>query len=302
MLQNKTMSGHLLAFFTIIVWGTTFISTKVLLKNFEPVEILFFRFLIGFAALCLAFPHRMRVTDRKQEKYFIGAGICGVTLYFLLENIALTYTLASNVGIIVSIAPFFTAILAHRFLDGERLRPSFFAGFAAAIAGIVLISLNGGGGLSFNPAGDILAVLAAVVWAFYSILTRKIGAFGYHTIQSTRRIFFYGLLFMVPAFFVFDFRLGLERFAQPENLMNILYLGLMASALCFATWNWAVKILGAVKTSVYIYMVPVVTVITSAIVLKEEITWQILLGMVLTMAGLFVSEGRFKRRTAKPEG
>ncbi len=298
MLQNKTLSGHLLAFFTIVVWGTTFISTKVLLRSFEPVEILFFRFLMGFAALCLAYPHRMKVADRKQEKYFIGAGVCGVTLYFLLENIALTYTRASNVGIIVSIAPFFTAILAHLFLDGERLRPSFFAGFAAAIAGIVLISLNGGG-LSFNPIGDILAVLAAVVWAFYSILTRKIGAFGYHTVQSTRRIFFYGLLFMIPALFVFDFRLGLDRFAQPENLMNILYLGLMASALCFVTWNWAVKILGAVKTSVYIYLVPVVTVITSAIVLKEEITWQILLGMALTTAGLFVSEGRLKRRAAQ---
>ena len=220
----------------------------------------------------------------------MGAGLCGVTLYFLCENIALTYTLASNVGVLVSISPFFTAILAHRFLDGERLHPRFFLGFAAAIAGIALIGLNGSFVLKLNPMGDLLAALAAVVWAIYSVLMRKISGFGYGTVQCTRRVFFYGLLFMIPALFFFPFEFGLERLAQPVNLLNLLFLGLGASAACFATWNWAVKTLGAVKTSIYIYAVPVVTILFSALILHEHITWMALAGTALTLLGLLLSE------------
>src|SRR5699024_2604346 len=126
-------------------------------------------------------------------------------------------------------------------------------------AGIVLISLNGSA-LQLNPVGDLLALLAAVLWACYSILTKKIAGVGFRTILTTRRVFCYGILFMVPALFLFGFRLDLGRFANPAYLLNILFLGLGASALCFVTWNAAVKLLGAVKTSVYIYLVPVITV------------------------------------------
>ena len=138
------------------------------------------------------------------------------------------------------------------------------------MAGALLISFNGSK-LELNPMGDLLAVLAAFVWACYSILTRKISSFGCPVILTTRRTFFYGILFMVPALFLFDFEMGLERFADVTHLLNILYLGLGASALCFVTWNLAVKVLGAVKTSVYIYMVPVITVVTSVLVLKEPV-------------------------------
>jgi drug/metabolite transporter (DMT)-like permease len=144
--------------------------------------------------------------------------------------------------------------------------------------------------LKLNPIGDLLAVLAAVVWAFYSILTRKISTYGYNTIGSTRKIFFYGLLFMIPTLFMFDFSWNLERLAQPVNLFNILFLGLAASALCFVTWNYAIKLIGAVKTSVYIYMVPVITIVTSVIVLREKITWISALGTILALIGLFISD------------
>ncbi len=257
---NRRSAGHLAALFTIVIWGTTFISTKVLLTDFKPVEILFFRFVIGFAALFLVCPHRMKGVGRRQELAFVLAGLCGICLYYLLENIALTYTMASNVGVIISVAPFFTAILSRLFLKSEgKLRANFFIGFAVAMAGVALISFNGSK-LELNPAGDLLAVLAAFVWACYSILTRKISSFGCPVILTTRRTFFYGILFMVPALFLFDFEVRLERFTDMTYLLNILYLGLGASALCFATWNLAVKVLGAVRTSVYIYMVPVITV------------------------------------------
>lgn len=293
--QNKA-AGHLSALLTILIWGTTFISTKVLLVDFQPIEILFFRFVMGLLALLVVYPHRMKGTTGKQELTFVFAGLCGVCLYYLLENIALTYTMASNVGVIISVAPFFTAILSHLLLKkDEKLRANFFIGFVVAMAGIALISFNGAR-LQLNPTGDLLALLAAFLWACYSILTRKISSFGYNTISTTRRVFFYGILFMIPALFLFDFKLELSRFANMTYLLNILFLGLGASALCFVTWNFAVKLLGAVRTSIYIYLVPVITVAASVLILHEPFTWMTGMGTVLTLAGLLLSESKLFRR------
>lgn len=301
-MANSTAKGHLAALITILIWGTTFISTKVLLVDFQPIEILFFRFLMGLLALLIVYPHRLKGTTIKQESVFVAAGLCGVCLYYLLENIALTYTMASNVGVIISVAPFFTAILSHLFLkQDEKLRANFFIGFIVAMLGIGLISFNGAS-LQLNPIGDLLALLAAFLWACYSILTRKISSFGYNTILTTRRVFFYGILFMIPALFLFDFKLDLSRFANMTYLLNILFLGLGASALCFVTWNFAVKILGAVKTSIYIYLVPVITVAASVLIIHEPFTWIIGIGTILTLAGLLISEKKHTRKEVESNG
>ena len=276
-MNQQTKAGHLCALLTTFIWGTTFISTKVMLADFQPVEILFFRFVMGLLILTLIYPHRMKKTTLKQELTFAAAGLCGVCLYYLLENIALTYTMASNVGIIISVAPFFTAILSRIFLKNEeKLGAGFFNGSS----------------LHVNPLGDLLALLAAFLWACYSIFTKKISGFGYHTILTTRRTFFYGILFMIPALFIFDFRFAPERFANPVYLFNILFLGLGASALCFVSWNYAVKVLGAVTTSIYIYLDPVITVAASALILREPLTWMAAAGIALTLGGLILSERR----------
>lgn len=255
--------------------------------------------MLGLLALLAADPRPLKGTTAKQELTFAAAGLCGVCLYYLLENVALTYTMASNVGVIISVAPCFTALLSRLFLrQEEKLGVRFFAGFGVAMAGIVLISLNGSA-LQLNPVGDLLALLAAFLWACYSILTKKIAGFGFRTILTTRRVFCYGILFMVPALFLFGFRLDLGRFANPAYLLNILFLGLGASALCFVTWNAAVKLLGAVKTSVYIYLVPVITVAASVLILQEPFTWMTAAGTALTLAGLLLSESKPKKERAK---
>lgn len=289
--DRALVQGHLAAVFTILIWGTTYISTKVLLLDFAPIDILFLRFLMGFAALFCVCPKRIRGLSWRQELLFAAAGLSGVTLYFLCENVALVYTYASNVGVIVSIAPFFTAIFASWLLTGERMHWSFFLGFIFAISGICLIFFNGIINLQFNPLGDSLAVLAAVIWAVYSVLTRKIAGLGISAVAATRHIFFYGLLFMLPALYIFDFHWGLQRLQNPVNLANLLFLGLGASALCFATWTFSVKTLGAVKTSAYIYLVPVITTACSMVVLHEKITFLSALGIVLTLFGLVLSQG-----------
>lgn len=204
-METKKSIGHLAALLTIIIWGTTFISTKILLQDFQPVEILSFRFIMGLLVLLIVCPHRLKNTSRRQELIFAVAGLCGICLYYLLENIALTFTLASNVGVIISVAPFFTAVLAHLFVKSEeKLQAKFFIGFGIAMVGIILISTSGSA-LELNPTGDLLALAAAFVWACYSTLTRKISSFGYPIILTTRRTFFYGIVFIIPALFFFDF-------------------------------------------------------------------------------------------------
>lgn len=162
-MENKKAFGHALAIFTIFIWGTTFISTKILLQAFQPVEILFFRFVMGFILLWITNPHRLPFKSWKQELTFAGAGLTGMTLYYLMENIALTYSQASNVGVIVSIAPVFTAITARIFLKEEgKLQPAFFIGCVIALIGISIISFSGTT-MHLNPIGDILSIGAAMV-------------------------------------------------------------------------------------------------------------------------------------------
>lgn len=300
-MQTQTR-GHLLAFFTIFIWGTTYISSKVLLQTFTPTAILFLRFVMAYVLLWILYPHLFHPQTRKQELLFASAGLCGIMLYYLLENIALTYTFASNVGIIISAAPFFTAILAHFFLEGEPLRPQFFCGFAAAMLGIILISYTGTSTFAINPLGDLLALAAALVWAVYSILTRKLSAYQYPTIAVTRRTFFYGILCMLPVVGITGLHLDPAAFLSLQTIGNFLFLGLIASAICFVTWNEAVHCIGAVKSSIYIYLSPVVTVVTSMLVLHERLTPLSACGTLLTLAGLLLSQGNFRRRKFAQQG
>lgn len=296
--SQTLLRGHLAAFITIFIWGITFISIKVLLVPFTPVEIMFFRSVIALAALLIASPPRLPASGLRlrDEWRYIAAGLCGTTLYMLFQNIAMTYTLAANVSVLVSVAPLFTALLAS-IVFREKLSASFFLGFTAAMAGIILIAFNGSVTLKLNPLGDVLSVLAAVAWAFYSVLIRQISAHPVSMLAVTRKVLTYGVLWMLPALPLFGFRLGLERLAVLPNLLNLLFLGIGASALCYVTWNYAVSILGPVRTSVYIYIIPVITVIASALVLREQVTLVSGAGMALILAGMGLSE----RLGKKPE-
>jgi Permeases of the drug/metabolite transporter (DMT) superfamily len=296
MLLSKRTQGHLIALMTVFIWGTTYIATKVLLTDFKPIEILFIRFTLGYLTLWILSPRVFVWRGIRQELLFMCAGFCGVTCYFLCENIALTYTTASNVGVITTLAPVFTAILAIFFLKAEKPGKSFYFGCIFAIIGIALITFNGKFVLSVNPLGDLLAVFACVFWACYSILTKKSSNYGYNIILLTRRFFFYGLMLMLPALYIFNFELDLVRFTKPVNVLNILFLGVGASAICFASWNYAVKLVGAVKISIYIYLVPILTIITAVIILHEPFTWIAAIGTLFTLCGVLLSEGKVRVR------
>ena len=214
--RRPAVRGHALALVTVVVWAVTFVSTKVLLVHLAPIEILFFRFVIGFVALALLRPRILHVRGFKEERWFMLAGATGVTVYYLLENIALTFTTASIVGVVVAAAPLFTGVASAVVLK-ERLRAPFFVGFAVAMAGVCLVSFAGGasGGLvaegGLGQAGLIgvaLALAAAGTWAVYSIVTKKLSTFGYDSILVMRRTFAWGLAFMLPALPLLGFSPG----------------------------------------------------------------------------------------------
>ena len=294
--HNRTATGHLAAFVTILIWGTTSYPPKscfghsALWKSCSS-GLSWDIWRCGWPA---PVPCALHPPGRRDSMQRRGSAVLPCTISWKTSPLPILWH--PTWGVIISIAPFFTAILGWMFLGGERPRFRFFAGFLLAMAGISLISFGNEAALSLNPTGDLLAVAAAVIWAVYSTLTKKISALGHGTVQSTRRTFFYGILFMVPALTFMDFYVTPAQFTDMKNILNLLFLGLGASALCFVTWNTGVKILGPVKTSVYIYMVPVITTLTSALILKEPVTIPAALGIIMTLAGLFLSEQKTTKK------
>lgn len=289
--MNKQLLGHILACGTQIMWGATFVSTKVLLNYFQPVEILFIRMLLAVIALFVIDPHPLRLGDRRRELAFAGAGLTGLVLYFLLENTALTMTYASNVGIIVACAPFFVAVMVGLFFK-EKQGKNFYIGFVIAIAGVIMVSVSGKQSFHLNPFGDFLAFLAMISWGAYSAIVKKISEWDYPIVAVTRRIYFYGVILLLPVLLYEEDGWNLSAFWEPTVIANLLFLGLCASALGFFLWNLATGWIGAVKTSLYIYVSPIVTVVLSMFVLHEKMTVFSVIGSVCILIGLMISQGK----------
>lgn len=297
--------GYFLAVFTIVVWGITFVCTKSLLADFSALEILFYRFFTAYFGLWLIRPKWEKI-ELKDNIWYALAGLSGVVLYQYTENLAVHFTNASNVSVIVSICPLFTAIIAQIFLKEKHITPWFLLGFFISIVGVALVSLNGKTNLSINPKGDLLALSAAICWGFYSLFVSIINKKDYDGLCSTRRIFFFAIIFMMPLILIgtktgtvtFASEIMKARFSKPLNWINLLFLGLVASGLCFWAWNKACNIVGTVKATKGIYLIPVVTIIFSFFTLHEKITWMGSLGAIITIAGLFISEIKKKDYSA----
>lgn len=292
LMQKRALQGHIMAFLTVFIWGTTFVATKVLLPHFSALGILFFRFSLAFVLLFLIRPSTFCWQGRKRECMMLFAGFFGVFLYYLLESIALTYTYASNVSVIVSAAPIFTFLFIPLFgREKVSFSASFFIGFALALFGIFLISFAPGEHFSLMPKGDLLALLAAVAWGIYSNLSKIIADWEEDTVKTTRRIFLYGLLFLFPlTIFTGGFDMDWSLLRKLDILLNLLFLALAASGLCFLLWNKSVALIGSLKASLYIYLQPLITAFFSFFALGEPITPRLFSGMALVLMGLIISE------------
>ena len=287
--KNDRAAGHLLALITIIIWGTTFVATKTLLRDYDALQIMLMRFFLAWVLLLLLTRRIEKPVSLKEEAGIFALSLSGVSLYYFFENTALTYTLASNVSIILAAAPIFTAVLAHIFTKDEKLNGRIWAGFVIAIAGVVLVVFNGTYVLKLNPLGDALSILAALSWGVYSVLLK--GYVGrYDSLSLTRRMAFYAVIVTAP---FATWGKGLPSplpLLKAENLFCLLFLGLLGSALCYVAWNRAIERIGLVNTNNYIYLNPFITMVAAAIVLDEKITGAGFVGAVLIVGGIFVSE------------
>ena len=277
---------------TIVIWGVTFVNTKVLLEDFSAFEILFLRFAAAYAALWAFAPRRFSPGGWREELTFAAMGLSGVAAYQFLENCAIGYTNASNVAILVSACPMGTAVLSALVLKEKTLTRRFLVGFALAMSGVVLVCVGGIREFHFNPLGDFLAICAMTCWSVYSILITRTNGKRHEPILSIRRVFFWALVFMTPFLaFSFDFTpaVNAARFAKGWNLFHLGFLGFLASALAFVLWNETCKALGTVRATCGLYFIPVVTAVVAALALGESWTAMTGLGAVLTILGVIMS-------------
>lgn len=282
---------HILAIISVSIWGLTFISTKMLLAAGLSAEIIFFyRFLMAYVCMIAIDHKRLSADNRKDEFLLLLCGITGGSLYFVTENTALALTFASNVSLIICTAPLFTIMLA-RLTAGNRqpLPTKMITGAFIALLGVGAIVFTPGEEVRFNPAGDLLSLSAAILWAVYCILLRGIGK-RYSAFFLTRKVFFYGLL-TISIYLIFKQQPLLDPALRlPIVAGNLIFLGIGASLLCYLMWNVTVKKLGAQKASNYLYLNPLVTVIAAAIILSEPITATTVAGSVLIIGGVFLAE------------
>lgn len=288
-MRRNSIKGYLLAFLTVSIWATTYIFTKNLLKELNPYQILFYRFTLAYIILCFIHPKFNLDLNLKEEALFLVLGFFGVTSYYLLENIALKYTQASNVGLIVSSIPIFTAIIAHFMHEDELFHKNLLYGFIFSITGIFLVIFNGKYILDLNPLGDILAFICAIIFAIYSNLLKKTSN-ELKQLFVIRKIFFYGIVTMVPIIVFNNIQFNIVTLLDLNILSNFIFLSLLASVLAFIMWHKAIKLIGATKTSGFIYLVPLITMISSYLFLNEEINIVMIIGGLLILFGVRLSE------------
>lgn len=289
-MEFRLSKGHFLGLFCAVVWGATFISTKVLLEYLSPLQILFSRFLLGYIALWCLYPHRSPKHGRKAQLLFALAGFLGTFLYFLMENVALQHTTASNVGVLVSLAPLFTAAVSK--LENPKLTLSlqFFVGAVLSFVGVLLIVFGDNMSLVINPLGDTLALGAAFVWALYSIVLNKLSVYKAPILVSTRTIFGYGLIFIVAGVLYADDFPGSEILLKTEVWSNLIFLGFIACAARYSMWTMAVETIGPDRTALYLYLVPVICLVCSYLILGENLTAWSAAGTFLVLFGLILSQ------------
>ena len=284
---------HIVAFLVVAIWGTTFVFTKLLLMaGLTAAQIFVLRFIVAYVLL-FAYSltrrsFRLFALSWKDELLMVALGVTGGSLYFLTENTAMIYTTTTNTSLIVCLCPLFAALLIAMFYRSERLHGLQIVGTVMAAIGVIVVVLNGHFVLHLSPLGDTLAFAACLCWALYSLLMIPANQH-YNSLFITRKVFFYGLLSMIPYFLVWPEWPSLSLVLRPDVLLNLLFLGCVASMLCYLLWNWAIKRLGAVVVTNYVYFNPVVTVLFAWIILSERITFYFLGGTLLILIGMYLS-------------
>ena len=281
---------HILAILTSAIWGTTFISSKLLLQEgLSPAAIMILRFVLAYVLMLPFVKGKWFCRSVKDELLMVLLGISGGSLYFLLENTALVYTQASNVAIIIAATPLLTMLTVNLLDRGKGASKRLYGYSLMSLAGVALVIFNGNFVLKLNPIGDLLTFGAVVTWVIYSIIIAKVQE-RYSSWMITRKIFFYGVVTLLPYFLIEPWDVTWEMMSRPMVWGNIAYLGVLASLGCYMTWNIVIKRLGAVDATNYLYINPIVAMITANLLLGERITPLAIAGTALILVGVYLAE------------
>lgn len=289
--SGSALIGHIAAATAVAMWGYSFVSSKVLLENgLGPVQIYILRFLLAYIIVIFISHKRLFAASWKDEMLLAVCGMTSGSLYFIAENSALQYTLATNVSLLTSMSPLLTAVLLAMLYKHEKLGLGTWVGSALAIAGMACVVFNSSTNIQVRPLGDILSLAAAFSWAVYSIILRKISA-GYDVWFISRKTFVYGLLTALP---FLAFEKWPEDFGgimcRGEVIGNMLFLGLGASTIGYVLWAVGVRNIGALNANNYMYFQSVVTLVVSYFVLHEGITIIGIVGIILIIGGLWAGD------------
>ena len=288
--KSSLLLYHAGAAIAVIGWGISFISTKVLLgSGLNPIEIYIYRFAIAYLALLIFSHKRIRSNSWRHELLFMLGGMVGGSIYFIAENVALEYTLVSNVSLITSLSPLLTVLLIGFLYRSERPGRETILGSTVAFLGVGLVIFNSSFNLSINPLGDLLSLLAAFCWAIYSIILKRVNPL-YSALFITRKIFFYGVITALPFLLIESEIASPSVLMQPKLLLNLLFLALYCSMFAYLLWAMAIGKLGAVKANNYMYFQPVVTLVFSFLILGEKISAVGYTGCAMILLGVWMSD------------
>lgn len=280
---------HILAILTVAVWGTTFISTKILINNgLTPHEIFFIRFVIAYIGIWFISPRRIFSESVKDELTLLAAGLTGGTLYFITENTALQFTQTTNVAFIICITPLITTAMSLWVNKDSKVGRGWAVGSFVALVGVAILIFNGSVILKLSPLGDLLTLAAALSWAFYSLIINKLSK-KYNSVFITRKVFFYGTLCVLPTFIVHPPSFPIEGFLRHEVFLNIMFLSILASLVCFVVWNVVLMRIGTIMSSNYLYLNPLFTTVAASIFLDETLTVYAVTGVILVMLGVYIA-------------
>lgn len=286
------MLYHFIALLTVAIWGSTFVFTKILLQNdLSPAQIFTLRFILAYVLIEIAtWAAGQKVKwlsdSIRDEVIMVLLGITGGSLYFLTENASLLYTTATNTSLIVCTCPIFAMLLLKLvYPKSERVTRMMATGSVIACLGMAVVVLNGRYVLHLSPLGDMLAFGACLCWAFYSLMMKD-ALQRYNTFFITRKVFFYGIITILPYYLIVPGFPPVEVLLRPVVLFNLLFLGVVASMLCYVMWNWVIGKLGAVVATNWVYFNPITTILFAWWLLDENITIWFLLGSILIIAGM----------------
>ena len=296
----------LIALFTVTMWGLTFVSTKSLINaGMTPFGIFMSRFAIAYLCILAICHKQFCAKSFRDELFFASMGLTGGSLYFMTENTALGITFASNVAMLISTTPLLTLFAGHFMIHTKITRRAILGGLIALV-GVALVVYNGAVNFGINPLGDLLTILAAICWAVYCVQIKQIDG-QYTNLFITRKVFFYGLItgllflpFVDPAFlsgsgywsmpvFEIKFKTLIANITSPVIIWNLLFLGLIASFLCYFLWNITIKAIGPAKAANFIYFNPLVAIIASSIILHEPLSAATIAGAAAIIAGVYLS-------------